>query len=968
MYNSKSEALKNKPENYILCAKDIPICYFFSENFDEFSKLIQTEDNPKYYECINSKQPVKLFFDVEIHKSDKSENEQFNFNNSDNVIEYIQKQLEKLYPKWIFDKICLTSHNETKKSYHLIYNIKNEDGKTVYFENVNVLKDLYNKHFVSVKDKKQNGKFYELIDSSVYREGVFRTILSSKPKEVRPLVFNKQFSSNRNENIHQLILDSFITNTNEYNSIIVKRTKPQKQSEPLIKQEQKEEQKSEQLTKQEEKIIYNFVSKNYGASQIAIREIQINKECNCFVLPLNDHYCHNKDDVHVSNFQYIVIDNVSSKQKCHDEHCKSENWKYRETPIHNFPKELVEIIERYIKDENGVNLQEAKEQMIKEAAEECTDYLRNMDQGVQAVTFNRQDNSFSAPASESSIIKLQGRCPSCLVQHVITNGGYSVYCQECNTRFPQESMIPIPQSNRNMINFWNQFNITINFNQAEAEDFNCDVDLQPSILNNDPLTKLFNDALDGHKITKFSEILKEINPNFKYCSKWYYFNGSTWEEDVESIYMKHCIISMGEQYLRKIQKYYENQALYKKLLNNIKSLNTKLHKPAFEQEIIIGAKMYFHDKKFEKLLNSKNSLVPFTNGVYDLLQRRFRKAKQIDYIEMTVGYDYNKKVNSRDTENVWRFIKQILPDTEVRDYVLKKMAECLNGDIPNTNFMMFIGNSGANGKSQILNLMKFTLGEFSEKVEVTLLTRKRNNANEASTEKMKLFNKRFAFLSEPEDGEKINIGLLKELTGSEEIVARGLYQDTQTFQMETKLFLACNELPEIKGEDNALWRRIRVVEFKSQFVDSPDPNNPLQFKIDYTIPSQLRQDSWKQAFMNILIDYYYKDVVEPESVKATTNAYKNANNELEAWLFENIEDHQGSVLELIDVIHEFTGDPTKKVTSSHEAKKYKAGIETWIKTKAQKSKDLEERYKYRKFGASCKRGWGNLRIKQQQEE
>lgn len=96
-------------------------------------------------------------------------------------------------------------------------------------------------------------------------------------------------------------------------------------------------------------------------------------------------------------------------------------------------------------------------------------------------------------------------------------------------------------------------------------------------------------------------------------------------------------------------------------------------------------------------------------------------------------------------------------------------------------------------------------------------------------------NKRFVFLSEPEDGEKINIGLLKELTGSEEIVARGLYQESVSFVMETKLFLACNELPEIKGEDTALWRRIRVVDFPSRFVD--DPKEPGEFKIDRTLPS-----------------------------------------------------------------------------------------------------------------------------------
>ena len=102
--------------------------------------------------------------------------------------------------------------------------------------------------------------------------------------------------------------------------------------------------------------------------------------------------------------------------------------------------------------------------------------------------------------------------------------------------------------------------------------------------------------------------------------------------------------------------------------------------------------------------------------------------------------------------------------------------------------------------------------------------------------------------AEPEDGEKFNISLLKELTGSEEIVARGLYQESVSFVMEAKLFLACNELPAIKAEDTALWRRIRVVDFPSRFVD--DPKEPEEYKIDRTLPSRMREElSWKQTFI-----------------------------------------------------------------------------------------------------------------------
>jgi P4 family phage/plasmid primase-like protien len=286
------------------------------------------------------------------------------------------------------------------------------------------------------------------------------------------------------------------------------------------------------------------------------------------------------------------------------------------------------------------------------------------------------------------------------------------------------------------------------------------------------------------------------------------------------------------------------------------------------------------------------------------------------------------------------------------------MSECLNGDIPNTHFLMFIGDSGANGKSQLLNLMKFAMGDFGEKVEVTLLTRKRNNANEANSEKIKLMYKRFAFLSEPEDGEKINIGLLKELTGSEEIVARGLYQEAVSFVLEAKLFLACNELPEIKGEDTALWRRIRVIDFPSRFVD--DPKEHGEYKIDRTLPSRMREDiSWRQTFINILIDYYYRDVKEPFEVQMKTNEYRQENNDFYNWLEENIIYKQGSILKLQDTIEIYIG---KKI-GTRQLGKYRKEIEKYIKEKYH-IHNIEWEYKQFWLGDIKYKGWQNLEINQ----
>jgi P4 family phage/plasmid primase-like protien len=534
-------------------------------------------------------------------------------------------------------------------------------------------------------------------------------------------------------------------------------------------------------------------------------------------------------------------------------------------------------------------------------------------------------------------------------------------------------MIPVDhQTNTVLGKFWtfinngtiNNNNITIINQNNNQEDFTCDVQLDNSIFKNKELTKLLNQILDGHKVVLISQLMSQLDHDFKYTSgEWYHFNGSIWKADKESLEFRKHIVKLSNHF-NKIQKFYESKKTSEisenfAIIKNVKSLINKLHKTGFEDEIIKGAKMYYYDEYFISKLNSKKHLVPFLNGVYDLLKNEYRKTSKEDYINLTVNFDYDNQVHNPE---VYTFLEQVLPKAGVRDYVLKKMSECLNGDIPNTNFLMFIGDSGANGKSQLLNLMKLTMGDFGEKVEVTLLTRKRNNANEANTEKVKLLSKRFAFLSEPEDGEKINIGLLKELTGSEEIVARGLYQESMSFVMEAKLFLACNELPEIKGEDTALWRRIRVIDFPSRFLDEPKEAN--EFPIDRTLPSRMREDiTWRQTFINILLSYYYRTVPEPNEIKLKTNEYRQENNDFYNWLEENVEYKDGEILKLSDVVNTFVGKTVKK---EREKSKYKKEIEMFIKQKYIQIKSEYGKVRYsneENVNSSTAYGWKNLTIK-----
>ena len=72
---------------------------------------------------------------------------------------------------------------------------------------------------------------------------------------------------------------------------------------------------------------------------------------------------------------------------------------------------------------------------------------------------------------------------------------------------------------------------------------------------------------------------------------------------------------------------------------------------------------------------------------------------------------------------------------------------------------------------------------------------------------------RFAFASEADEGRKLSESVIKDLSGGDTISARHLYQEYREFRPECKLWLATNHKPVIRGTDNAIWDRIKLIPF-----------------------------------------------------------------------------------------------------------------------------------------------------------
>ena len=211
----------------------------------------------------------------------------------------------------------------------------------------------------------------------------------------------------------------------------------------------------------------------------------------------------------------------------------------------------------------------------------------------------------------------------------------------------------------------------------------------------------------------------------------------------------------------------------------------------------------------------------------------------------------------------------------------------------NRRFLLatYFAVKNSNGKSRLVELVQRAFGDYATVLPVTVLTSKRVGTGGASPEIVRIKGRRFVISQEPGENERLSVGVMKEISGGDDIIARGLYRDSVQFKPMCKLFLTCNELPSVGGvEDGGTWRRIRLINFASKFVVDPDPNNPNELLLDPDLMQ--RFPTWSETFMSMLLDHYGRidvgKIHEPKEVTIATEKYKMNNDLLGQFISETL--------------------------------------------------------------------------------
>ena len=401
---------------------------------------------------------------------------------------------------------------------------------------------------------------------------------------------------------------------------------------------------------------------------------------------------------------------------------------------------------------------------------------------------------------------------------------------------------------------------------------------------------------------------------------WYEFVNHKWEDNILGVSLrKHIMENIYNMYMEKVRELMkaliddmddsndnDSEQVRKNIqrrLNSATTIAERLGVDSNINSIMSVAKTLFHDKHFIKKMNKNPYLMCFNNGVIDFSTKEFRDGFPEDYNTMTTDICYYRKDQIQNYPEIEaeinEFMYQLFPVEELRTYMWEHLASVLIGKNKEQTFNIYNGN-GSNGKSLLVDLMSEILGEYKGTVPITLIADKRSKIGSATPEMAQLAGKRYAVIQEPSKGDTLNEGIVKEITGGDTLTGRSLYQDQITFSAQFKLVVCTNTLMDIKSNDDGTWRRIRLCEFMSKFVDkvnNDDADNPYQFKKDTNLSKKFSK--WKYVFMEMLVQIAFKkegNVTDCKTVTAKSDSYRNQQDYLGLFFKDKIKvDPEGCV-------------------------------------------------------------------------
>ena len=355
--------------------------------------------------------------------------------------------------------------------------------------------------------------------------------------------------------------------------------------------------------------------------------------------------------------------------------------------------------------------------------------------------------------------------------------------------------------------------------------------------------------------------------------RWMIYDKNKWKYDITGFLSN--LIDKAVEEMKNESKYYEEYdaengtellAAFEKHMKKCRNNNSKT---ALEKE----ARHYVAITP--NALDRHKLLLNTPSGIIDLISFKVLPNDPLKYFTKSTAASYTKGTECP----LWlKFLDEIFAgDKEVIHYVHKAVGYSLSG-LTDEQCAFFLYGSGRNGKSTFIDIIREIFGDYASNIQPETLMIK-NAGSSANSDIARLKGTRLVTSVEPNEGVRLNEGLLKQLTGDDVVTARKLYGDEFEFKPEFKLWMTTNHKPIIRGTDTGIWRRIHLIPFTVQI-----PENKVDRKLKEKLLGEL--DGIFLWCLEGLKMYNSEGLTKPSSVSQAVEQYKGEMDTVSKFLDE----------------------------------------------------------------------------------
>lgn len=211
-----------------------------------------------------------------------------------------------------------------------------------------------------------------------------------------------------------------------------------------------------------------------------------------------------------------------------------------------------------------------------------------------------------------------------------------------------------------------------------------------------------------------------------------------------------------------------------------------------------------------------------------------------------------------------RCLETWLPDRDVRSFVKRSVGYTLIGATLEQVIFILWGD-GANGKSVFVEVIRKVLGSYALHTPADTLISNRGSGIPNDIARLK--GARFVSASESGENRLLAEAKVKALTGGDTITARFMRGEFFEFEATFAIWISTNHKPVIRGQDDGIWRRIRLIPFNST-IPKGQRDSKLQLRLESELPAIL---TWA---VEGCLEYQRRGLDAPAAVTAATDDYR----------------------------------------------------------------------------------------------